>query len=119
MAKLAIRRKYEQETNNNYTSSNSGCSCLIYGLVQGRNDAKMGLSLPAGFVSLEDEITSSEGALSYVFWESQISFLDPKGTCIYQTSVKNDSFIVKYKGKYFISESKYNEMLEAVKNIKE
>ncbi len=50
-------------------------------------------------------MTLSKDALSYVFWESQISFLDTEGTCIYQTSVKNDKFIVKYKGEYYINES--------------
>lgn len=92
---------------------------LVYGLLQGRNDAKMVFKLPDGFVSLEEVINSSEGALNYVFWESQISFLDAKGTCIYQTGVKNDNFIVKYKGKYYISESKYNELLTTVKNVTE
>ncbi len=87
---------------------------VFYGFMRGRNDAKMVFNLPSGFVSLDETIASSDGVLHYVFWESQISFLDSKDTCIYQTSVKNDSFIVKYKGKYYISESKYNELLETV-----
>jgi len=91
----------------------------FYGFVRGRNDAKMVFNLPPEFVSLDEVVTSSDGALSYVFWERQISFLDSKGTCIYQTSVKNDSFIVKCNGKYYIRESKYNELLETVTNDRE
>jgi hypothetical protein len=76
-----------------------------FGFVHGGNDAKIVFDLPPGFVSLDEEMTLSKDALSYVFWESQISFLDTEGTCIYQTSVKNDKFIVKYKGEYYINES--------------
>lgn len=97
---------------------------VSYGVVQKRNDAKKYnaktvSNLPLGFVSLNDAITSSEGALSYVCWETQISFLDSNETCVYQTDIKDDSFIVKYKGNYYISKSKYNEMLEAVTNDRE
>lgn len=92
---------------------------MFYGFMRGRNDAKTVLNLPPGFVSLDETVTFAEGVLSYVFWESQISFLDSRGTCIYQTSVHSDSFIVKYKGRYYISESKYNEMLKVVTNDRE
>ncbi|SMC78467.1 hypothetical protein [Papillibacter cinnamivorans] len=86
---------------------------LLCGLMRERNDAKTVFNLPSGFVSLDEEITSSEGALRYVFWESRISFLNADNICIYQTGVKNDDFIVKYNGNYYICEEKYNELLEA------
>lgn len=85
---------------------------VYYGFVQEGNDAKIVFNLPPGFVSLDETTTLSKDALSYVFLESQISFIDSGGTCIYQTSVKNDKFIVKYKGEYYINESEYNELFE-------
>lgn len=87
---------------------------LICILERGRNDAKRVLFLPSSFISLDEAMTSSEGDLRRVFWETQISFMNANDTCIYQTSVKNDSFIVKYKGKYYINETKYNELIETV-----
>lgn len=92
---------------------------LVFGLIQARNDAKMVFNLPAKFVSLDKAIASSQGSLRYVFWESQISFLNSKNINIYQTNIKNGDFIVKYKGEYYISESKYNELIEIATNNKE
>jgi hypothetical protein len=91
---------------------------LICGLVRENNDVKTVFSLPPGFIPLEDVIASSEGVLSCVFWESQISLLNSEGTCVYQTSVRNSNFIVKYNGKNYINEFKYNELLKASANFR-
>lgn len=57
--------------------------------------------------------------MSCVFWESRVSILDSEGECVYQTNVRNNSFIVKCNGKNYISEFKYNELLKANDSSKE
>jgi len=94
----------------------AGVLIMICGLVLGRNDARMVFSTPTDFVLLDEAVTASEGSLRYVFWENQISFLDVENVCIYQTSVKDADFIVRYKKKYYINESKYKELMEDVEN---
>lgn len=64
--------------------------------------------LPEGFVPLDTVITDSDGRLlEYVFWETQISFLDEEGKAIYQSNVKNDDFIVEYNGEYYINKNEF------------
>ncbi len=87
---------------------------LAFELVQGKNDIKTVIILPAEYISLDEAITSSNGIQRYMFWESQISFLDSKGVCVYQTDVKDCDFIVKYKGGYYIDKSMYNKLIEKV-----
>lgn len=89
---------------------------LIFVLTQGRNIGKVVFNLPDGFVLLDEAIDSSESIFSYVFWESQISLLDADGICIYQTSVRNDDFIVKYKEEYYVSEIKLAECIMEIEN---
>ena len=79
--------------------------------VLGKNDAKTVSNLSPEFVLLDEAINSYDGVVRYVFWESQISILDSKDKCIYQTNVNNDSFIVKYKGDYYIRESIFHELI--------
>jgi len=80
---------------------------ISYVFIQGSNDAKVVLELPDGFIALEEAIASSGGTLRYVFWESQISFLDFDRNVLYQTDVKNKAFIVKYNRVYYINEAKF------------
>ena len=90
---------------------------LIFGFFVGRNDARMVMKIPSGFISLKDAAASSESMLRYVFWESQISFLNSKDALIYQTSIKDNKFIVKFKGEYYINAEKYQEILHSAKDI--
>lgn len=85
-------------------------SLLAYGI----NDAKTKLFVPQGFVSLSEWIADSDGAFDYVFWESQISILDAQGKCIYQTDVKDDAFIVKYRGEYFVDQNHISLLMETI-----
>ena len=71
--------------------------------------------VPSGFISLSEAIDNTNGSLRYVAWESQISFLDADDNTIYQTGFENKDFIVKYKGKYYINEAKYSELVGASK----
>ena len=78
----------------------------------GRYDIKVVRQVPSGFISLKEACDSTEGALRYVFWETQLSFLDADDKCIYQTNVNNSDFIVKYRGENYINEEKILELIE-------
>lgn len=80
------------------------CACvgaLLTGTLQLRdtNDAQSVCEIPDGFVEIEK---LEDAGLDSVFWESQISIIQGQA-CIYQTSVKNEDFIVKYQGKYYFN----------------
>jgi hypothetical protein len=76
-------------------------------------DVKVVSKIPEGFVSLTELNNRADSILDYVFWESQISFVDtPARICIYQTYVGNRDFIVKYKGEYYVNEAKYLELID-------
>ena len=62
--------------------------------------------IPEGFILLDDVIYPMTD-VNCVCWESQISFTDPSGITLYQTSVSNSNFIVKYRGKCYINEDEY------------
>ena len=69
-------------------------------------EATIVTELPDGFIPLSDS------ELNVIFWETQISFCDSESTIsFYQTSVKNEDFIVKYGGRYYINASIYQSFL--------
>ncbi|MNO69418.1 hypothetical protein D3C76_602720 [compost metagenome] len=76
------------------------------------NDVKMVSKVPPGFISLNEAIDNMKGNLDYVGFESQMAFIDTDNMTIYQTGFANRDFIVKYKGKLYINEVKYSEMVE-------
>ena len=84
-------------------------SASLYMISQGRNDAKMVLKIPFGFVHLQDNLGNG---LTVMPFETQISFLDSDGVGIYSTGFKNSDFIVKYKGEYYVNEEKLLELLD-------
>ena len=87
---------------------------LIFWATQIRYSPRRVLFPPSGFIPLSVLDDDAEGSLSYVFWETQISFLVADNHCIYQTSVRNRSFIVEYKNEYFINEATYLAMLDII-----
>lgn len=70
-----------------------------------RYDIKNVILVPEGFVNLNNM------NIKCVFWESQISFFDSNGKCVFQSNVHDDEFIVKYKGDYYININKYYEFI--------
>ncbi|MEQ2455149.1 hypothetical protein [Flavonifractor hominis] len=77
---------------------------LLFYQHQNRFEAKVVQRVPSGFIQIDELTENFEGDRQYVFWESQVAILDTSGECVYQTSVKNDHFIVKYKGDYYINQ---------------
>ena len=75
-------------------------------------DAKVVKKIPPGFIHLEMGGNRQENGLRYVAWESQISFLDADGICIYQTSFANSDFIVKFKNEYYVNEEIFLELMK-------
>lgn len=61
-------------------------------------DARVVSEIPDGFISLEEIETDG---FEYIFWESQISIMWNQ-SCVFQTSVQNKEFIVKYQGEYYV-----------------
>jgi len=80
-------------------------------------DAKAVKEIPNGFVFLEED--NLDNGLHYVAWESQISFLNADGICIYQTGYDNSDFIVKYKKEYYINEKKFLELMDIANALSE
>ena len=78
-------------------------SCCIYKKCD-RYSVNTVIANPRGYVPLQKIIELSYGELNYFFWETQISIIDSDNNCIFQTSVKDKDFIVKYKGNYYIGE---------------
>ena len=74
-------------------------------------DAQVVSEIPSGFTRLPEGGLKGND-LRYVTWESQISFLDADGICIYQTGFHNSDFILKYKDEYYVNEKKYSELVE-------
>jgi len=68
--------------------------------------------IPAGFVLLDKESEDWIDGLSIVSWESQISFVDADGYCIYQTGYDDGSFIVKHNDKYYVNADQLSEIFE-------
>jgi len=66
--------------------------------------------IPVGFISLNESMNLLDNGLRYVFWESQISFLDADNICIYQTSESNKSFIVRCGDAYYVDAQKISEL---------
>jgi len=81
-------------------------------IVGGSSDAKVVGEIPSGFIHLPKGGGNWDNGLHYVSWETQISFLDANGACIYQTGFDNSDFIVKYKKEYYINEEKFLELME-------
>jgi len=76
-------------------------------------DARVVFKVPDGFALLAELDKREDSILDYVFWDSQISFVDtPAKICIYQEFVGNRNFIVKYKGEYYVNEAKYLELID-------
>lgn len=87
--------------------------CVLIGLgfyAYKMYDARDVLFLPDGFIELEEAVASSDERYRFVFWESQISVMS-ENVCIYQTSIRDKNFILKYKGKYYINYVKLYELI--------
>ena len=89
------------------------CVCagaLLIGTHQMRdtNDARSVHEIPDGFVEMEK---LEDAGLDPVFWESQISITQGE-RCVYQTSVRDESFIVKYQGKYYLNLAVLQDIIE-------
>jgi len=76
----------------------------------GMREVGLEQGVPRGFVPLNELISTLENGLSYVFWETQISFLDADHICIYQTSETDESFIVRYEDMYYVNAEKFSEL---------
>jgi len=88
---------------------------IVFSLISCKGgDVKVVLKLPDGFVSLIELNNREDKILRIILWERdiQVSFMDSDNICIYQTTGRDSSLIVKYKKEYFISEAKYTELTE-------
>ena len=72
--------------------------------------------LPEGFIRLKKE-TELPNGLSYIFWETQLSFLDAEGKGFYSTAIINIDFIVEYENNYYVNEDKLDELIEVAAMI--
>jgi hypothetical protein len=84
-----------------------------------RYSVKRVSSLPSGFMLLDEAEVALEGIADFVFWSNHVAIFDTKSQdlrtrCIYLTDVKNADFIVQYKGKYYINEIIYRELINRV-----
>ena len=69
-------------------------------------------SLPSGYVLLDEMIASSEKISYWTFWNREVVvFLDSEVAMVYQIFIRENNFMVKYKGEYYINESKHIELL--------
>lgn len=68
--------------------------------------------LPNGFVSLQDAVDNTNGVVEYVFFEEHISLVDKNGNSIGGALVRDRSFIVNYRGVYYINAEKFYFALE-------
>ncbi len=75
------------------------CSCASYSV-------KEVDELPEGFILLDEAISQTDG-ISYTFSNGQFALLDSEGKSVFQTHIKNSSFIVEYMSKYFVNEDEY------------
>ena len=80
-------------------------SMLFFFAQKQKNDATIVTNLPSGFVEINRVSIIADKTLRYVFWEEQVSFMNGQGVCVYQASVNDRDFIVKYKDGYWIYES--------------
>jgi len=111
MAKVVIKRDGNMNKKNSFLLLIVVLSamCLV---ACGRDEVKVVRQVPKGFIYLEKGDNNWKNGLHYVFWETQISFVDAGRICIYQTSVKNSEFIVQYKGDYYVNEEKLSELMD-------
>ena len=83
------------------------------------DDAKIVKEVPSGFVHLPKGRGHWENGMEWLGWETQISFLDANGVCIYQTGFDNNDFIVKYEDEYYVCEEKLQEILDIIDSSSE
>jgi len=81
------------------------------------DNANVVSKIPVGFISLIEFNNRTGNILRGVIWDNQISFelMDEAKYgifCIYQTSINNSDYIVKYKEKYYINEAKSKKLSE-------
>lgn len=69
-------------------------------------------ALPDDFVNLQEATEATTGLMSCVFFEEYVGLVDMNGDELIGTAVKDRSFIVDYKGEYYVSAEKYYEALE-------
>lgn len=90
-----------------------------YGIDKIGDEVKEVRKIPKGFVSLNKGGDDEENGLSFVLWESQVSVLDADESCIYQTSIGNSNFIVKYNEDLYVNEKKLLELIEIANSASE
>jgi len=78
------------------------------------SDAKVVNEIPSGFIKLNDRGVAPKNILKYEIDEKEVLFLDADGTCIYQTELVNNDFIVKFDNSYYIKEEKYVELFDKI-----
>lgn len=67
-------------------------------------EAKVVYKSPQGYIAVNELPTVSNGELECVFWEQQVSIVKSDGLeCVFQTSIHNSDFVVKYDGVYYIN----------------
>jgi len=75
------------------------------------------LCLPKGFINLQYAIESANGVIKYIFFEEYISLVDREGSSVGGSLVRDRSFIVDYRGEYYVNAEKYNAALEKAKQM--
>lgn len=89
----------------------------VYWTDYGKYHPRQALWLPSGYINLQKAINDTNGAMSYVFFEEYVSLVDKKGGGVGGAMVRDNSFIVIYKGEYYVNAEKFNSALEEAKKI--
>jgi len=89
---------------------------LFYNSMPKGYEAKVVSKIPEGFVPLYD-LNERVGIFRTSYWDDRIAFcLTPEEefgySCIYNPSIENSDYFVKYKGMLYVNEAKYMKLVE-------
>jgi len=73
--------------------------------------------LPQGFVSLDVASKGLEKVLGFLFWETNIAIYDSEDVTVFQTDVKNSSFIVIHNNEYYVNEEMFKDVADYAMDI--
>jgi hypothetical protein len=77
------------------------------------------LWLPNGFVNLQEATENTKGTMEYMFFEEYISLIDENGVSVGGALVRDRSFIINYRGKYYVNAEKFYSALDKANQIAE
>ena len=74
-------------------------------------------SVPKGFIALEEAINGMGGVLTTLFWSTNFVVHDSENVTIFQTGVKNSSFIVIFCNAYYVDKERISEIARYAADI--